>query len=153
MIYALVFTAEEREREIDWSYKPPMLLSISQASRALYAKSYYTGITAVFNYKPEGRMKLSATWLKSLPESHRAMIKTFRMVLPKQDYGWSPEQFEQRKNHGRYVMSAFRTIWQNSLRSAFPRLESLEWKLQVEDHVVDAKGVTYIMRSISRDRK
>jgi hypothetical protein len=42
-MYNLIFTADQRERRINSTYRPPKLLSIDRKSRALFAKSYNSG--------------------------------------------------------------------------------------------------------------
>lgn len=67
-IYDLTFTPTSRWRYIRHDYKPPKLLSVDRASRALFATRYY-GERAVFCIVPFSHGH-GAKWLASLPQAH-----------------------------------------------------------------------------------
>ena len=74
-IYTETFQTDLQECSIDDSYKPPQLLQVNQASRSLFAQSYYGRTTFIFD-----KRAICYRWTKSLPDEHCLLLRTIRTV-------------------------------------------------------------------------
>ena len=84
-IYDLTFSPDSKAHqvEVNSSYKPPALLLVNRATRAKFAKHYYSYVSFLVGPEDYGKK-----WLASLPEEHREMIRELRC-----DSNWQIDRY------------------------------------------------------------
>ena len=144
MIFNLVFTAVEDELGIDDDYRPSKLLSISRASRAFFAKSYYGRaariIGSVYSTRP------AKPWLKSLPPDHLIMLKEVRFRYQYRAQLLSSSDLERIIQGTKSCCTETHYDLEDDILAGSPELEIIRGLLCVEAYVIDVQGALHLVR-------